>query len=60
MITILNRGIIMKKFESLWVSALLSAAAPLAKDSACNQSQNQSAEKSEAAKVSDEVELASA
>ncbi len=36
----------MKKFEGLWVNALVSAAAPLAEDSAFRQSQNHSAEKS--------------
>jgi|GEM_PF-4951315 len=54
----------MKKFENLWVSALLSAAAPLAKDSAFHQSQNhsieKSAEKSESVKLNDEGVLASA
>jgi len=64
LISILNTGVIMKKFEGLWVNALVSAAAPLAEDSAFRQSQNHSAEKSteqaESLNLSDTVEMASA
>lgn len=58
--SILNTGVIMKKFEGLWVSALVSAAAPLAEDCAFRQSKKQSTEQSESLKLSDEVDAVAA
>jgi len=62
--SILNTGVIMKKFEGLWVNALVSAAAPLAKDSVFHQSQNQSvknsAKQTESVKLSHEADAATA
>ncbi|WP_190273190.1 hypothetical protein [Shewanella sediminis] len=50
----------MKKFEGLWVSALLSAAAPLAEDSPFHQSQKQSADKSGSVKLNDKIDAIAA
>lgn len=58
--SILNTGVMMKKFEGLWVNALVSAAAPLAEDSAFRQSKSQSTEKSESLRLNDEVDVATA
>ncbi|WP_299796051.1 hypothetical protein [uncultured Shewanella sp.] len=47
----------MKKFEGLWVNALVSAAAPLSEESCFHQSHEQSAEKTQSC---DEAEVTAA